>query len=83
MATLDPTARPSHRPGYVQIDVPTPECTLSTVAPIGAHLVIQATIAQGNGYSYPQRTTTGPLPAIGHSTVMTHAGTCGNKTGLC
>jgi hypothetical protein len=23
-----------------------PECTLSTVAPIGAHLVIQATIAQ-------------------------------------
>jgi hypothetical protein len=46
MATLDPTARPSHRPGYVQIDVPTPECTLSTVAPIGAHLVIQATIAQ-------------------------------------
>jgi hypothetical protein len=46
MATLDPTARRSHRPGYVQIDVPTPECTLSTVAPIAAHLVVQATIAQ-------------------------------------
>jgi hypothetical protein len=46
MATLDPIARRSHRPDRIQVDVPAPECTLSTIQPIGAHLVVLLTAEQ-------------------------------------
>ena len=34
-----PLARRAHKPGYIQLDWPRPEATLSTMAPTGAHLV--------------------------------------------
>jgi hypothetical protein len=35
----NPLARRAHKPGFIQLDWPRPEATLSTIAPIGAHLV--------------------------------------------
>jgi hypothetical protein len=41
-----PIARWSHMAGIVAIDIPGPECTLSTILPIGAHLTIHLRTAQ-------------------------------------
>lgn len=41
MSTLNPSARRSHWRDMIQLDLPGPECTLSTMQPIGAHLTIQ------------------------------------------
>jgi hypothetical protein len=38
--TGSPHARWSHRPGMIQLDVPAPELSLSTVRPVGTHLVL-------------------------------------------
>ena len=35
----NPLARRAHKPGFIQLDWPRPGATLSTIAPIGAHLV--------------------------------------------
>jgi hypothetical protein len=35
----NPLARRAHKPGFIQLDWPRPEATLSTIAPIGVHLV--------------------------------------------
>ena len=35
----NPLARRAHKPGFIQLDWPRPEATLSTIAPIGARLV--------------------------------------------
>jgi uncharacterized protein (DUF697 family) len=41
-----PVARWSHVAGVVAIDVPYPEATLTTLTPIGAHLVVHLRTAQ-------------------------------------
>jgi len=41
-----PIARWSHMVGVVAIDVPAPEATLTTLTPIGAHLVVHLRTAQ-------------------------------------
>jgi hypothetical protein len=39
MSNAMPHVRWSHRPGVIQIDLPNPELGLSTVRPVGVHLV--------------------------------------------
>jgi hypothetical protein len=39
----NPLARRAHKSGFIQLDWPRPAATLSTVAPIGAHLVLMLT----------------------------------------
>jgi uncharacterized protein (DUF697 family) len=41
-----PVARWSHMAGIVAIDVPSPEATLTTLTPFGAHLVLHLRTAQ-------------------------------------
>jgi len=36
----NPLARRAHKPGFIQLDLPRPEATSSTIAPIGPHLVL-------------------------------------------
>jgi hypothetical protein len=40
MSNVGPHARWSHRPGVIQIDLRAPELSLSTVRPVGVHLVL-------------------------------------------
>jgi hypothetical protein len=40
MSNVMPHARWSHRPGVIQVDLPAPELSLSTVRPVGVHLVL-------------------------------------------
>jgi hypothetical protein len=39
----NPLARRAHKPGFIQLDWPRPEATLSTITPIGSHLVLVLT----------------------------------------
>jgi hypothetical protein len=39
----NPLARRAHKPGFIQLDWPRPEATLSTITPIGSHLLLVLT----------------------------------------